>query len=140
MDLAGGWNMDNKKERLKRLQRIVDLQHRLKLQHEWQLISLEHQQEQIAKDRNILSEALDQPMLSGERLLDLVGKQLSETNRKEQIIAGAKVHHRYQHEEQHRRLKFVEKVHQKAVTSHQRDAQQQELSEIIDIALLERKK
>jgi len=128
--------MDNSKNRLNRLQRIVSLQHRLKQQHEWQLVDLQHQQEQVSKDRQSLSDSLDQPKLSGERLIELIGKQLTATSQKEHAIAGARIHHHHQHEEEFRRLKFVEKVYKKAASNYQREAQEHELSQVIDVALL----
>jgi len=132
--------MDNSKTRLNRLQRIMNLQHRLKQQHEWQLVELQHQQEQVAKDRIMLTDSLDQPKLSGERLLDLIGKQLSQTNQKEHAIANARIHHHHQHEEQYRRLKFVEKVYHNAAANYQRGAFEQELTEVVDVALLGKNK
>jgi len=128
--------MDNNKNRLKRLQRIVDLQHRLKQQHEWKLADLQHQQDQVVKDRTLLSQTLDKPELGGDRLLELIGKQLTVTSLKGRQIAGAKVHHHRQHEEQHRRLKSVEKVYDVAVSTYHRETQDQDLSEMIDVALL----
>jgi len=132
--------MDNSKNRLNRLQRIVSLQHRLKQQQEWQLVDLQHQQEQIVKDRQSLSDSLDQPKLSGERLIELIGKQLTATSQKEHAIAGARIHHHHQHEEEFRRLKFVEKVYKKAVSNYQRQAQEHELTQVIDVALLDKMK
>lgn len=127
---------DNK--RLKRLKRMVDLQHRIKQQHEWKLADLQHQKTQLDEEREMLSNTLFQPRLSGDRLMELVGQQLARANEKERWIEVVKEHHNQQRTTQHQRLRHTEQIHKREKTAVHRETVSQELSEIIDLALLKK--
>ncbi len=130
-----GYKMADRK-RLKRLQRMVDLQQKIKQMHEWKLAELQYQQTKAEKDSAMLSQALDQPGSSGERLLEMIGQQLKKVNEKEHRIKTVKTQRHNLKKEQHRQLRFVEQLQQTAMGGYQREESKRELSEIIDLALL----
>ena len=126
-------------DRVKKLKRLLLIQTRLKQLQEWRLKQIEHEEEQVARDRQVLVEALDRETFRAESLADMIDRNLDRAARKSRLLESARGREMQLLEKEHKRLKHIERLFDTAARSHRTELSKRELQDVLEQAVRDKK-